>query len=96
LHPKDSTTLISQQPSKCRALTFFSLEYRATSLSARSRSSPRRRSRTALSPNGSVFAPVTLFGTTHHPRACSLWSLDPPWRRRDKRDLGPEILLNKY
>ena len=47
--------------------------YRATSPSAPSRSSRKRRSRTALSLNGSVLEPATPSGTKHSPLVSTLF-----------------------
>lgn len=56
--------------------------HRATSLSAQSRSSPRRRSRTARSPSGSVSGPATPFGTTRSPAPRGR---PPPVRQTQKK-----------
>lgn len=58
------TTAITITSEQCADSRF--LQYRATRLSARSRSSPRRRSRTARFLNGFVSVPVTPSGTYCH------------------------------
>ncbi|TRX91132.1 hypothetical protein FHL15_007920 [Xylaria flabelliformis] len=70
----------SQQQSKCRA----------TSLSGRSRSSPRRRSRTAPFPNGFVSGPETPLGTTRTrtSRVAFVPPLTPPPHLPDSLTFG--------